>query len=81
MMHDYKQSGKDAYFEIQIINDDPTSKVGKQEVILLDCNIDGGILAKFDANGEYLDEEMEFTFDDFTIKQEFELLDGFVVKK
>ena len=38
-------------------------------------------LAKFDANGEYLDEEMEFTFDDFTIKQEFELLDGFVVKK
>ncbi len=81
MMHDYKQSGKDAYFEIQIINDDPTSKVGKQEVILLDCNIDGGILAKFDANGEYLDEEMEFTCDDLTIKQEFELLDGFVVKK
>ena len=40
------------------------------------CNIDGGILAKFDAEGEYLDEEMEFTFEDFKIVEEFNKIDG-----
>lgn len=77
MMCDYKDSGRDMYFEIQVINEDPTATVGKQEVILLDCNIDGGILAKFDANGEYLDEDMDFTFDDFLMPTEFEPLAGF----
>lgn len=79
MMYDYKETGKDAYFEIQVINEDPTTTVGKQEVIFLDCNVDGGILAKFDADGEYLDEDMDFTFDDFSIPTEFENLDGFIV--
>lgn len=57
-------------------NEDPTSRVGSQTVILKDCNIDGGILAKFDADGEYLDEDMDFTFEDFEMPEEFELLDG-----
>ena len=48
MMLDFKNTGKDVYFEIQIINEDSTSAAGRQEVILVDCNIDGGILAKFD---------------------------------
>lgn len=78
MMLDYKNTGKDVYFDIQIINEDPTSTVGKQEVMLLDCNIDGGILAKFDADGEYLDEEMDFTFEDFSMPTEFDPLDGFL---
>lgn len=77
MMLDYKNTGKDVYFDMQIINEDPTSTVGKQEIMLLDCNIDGGILAKFDADGEYLDEDMDFTFEDFSMPQEFEYLVGF----
>lgn len=77
MMLDYKDTGKDTYFDIQVINEDPTSTVGSQEVMLLDCNIDGGILAKFDADGEYLDEDMDFTFEDFSMPKEFEQLEGF----
>ena len=64
---------------MQIINEDPTSTVGKQEIQLLDCNIDGGILAKFDADGEYLDEEMDFTFEDFSMPEELTHLVGFDV--
>ena len=37
----------------------------RQTVILKDCNIDGGILTKFDADAEYLDEDMDFTFEGF----------------
>lgn len=72
----YKNTGEDVYFDIQVTNEDPTSSVGRQTVVLKDCNIDGGILAKFDADAEYLDEEWDFTFDDFEIPEEFSLLAG-----
>lgn len=78
MMLDYKDKGEDIYFEMQITNDDPTSEVGRQTMILMDCNINGGILAKFDANGEYLDEEMDFTFEDFKMPESFKDLEGFL---
>lgn len=80
MMLDYKNTGKDTYFEMQIINDDPSSDAGRQEIVLIDCNIDGGVLAKFDADGEYLDEDMDFTFDDFSMPKEFEELAGFLME-
>lgn len=76
MMEEFKNTGQDTYFDIQIINQDPTSAAGKQEITLIDCNIDGGILAKFDADAEYLDEDMDFTFEDFKIPTTFDLLDG-----
>ena len=78
MMAQYKDTGEDIYFEMQISNEDPTSRVGRQTMILIDCNIDGGILAKFDADGEYLDEEMDFTFEDFKMPESFRELDGFL---
>lgn len=76
LMVEYKETGKDVYFEIQISNEDPTSAAGRQSIILKDCNMDGGILAKFDADGEYLDEEMSGTFEDFSMPDSFKLLDG-----
>lgn len=76
MMQRYKDTGEDVYFEIQVTNDDPTSAAGRQTVVFIDCNIDGGILAKFDADGEYLDEDMDFTFEDFKMPETFNVLDG-----
>ena len=80
MMIQYKDTGEDIYFEIQISNEDPTSGAGRQTMILIDCNIDGGILAKFDADGEYLDEDMDFTFEDFKMPEAFKDLDGLLTK-
>lgn len=76
LMVRYKNTGEDVYFEIQITNEDPTSSAGRQTITFIDCNIDGGILAKFDADGEYLDEEIEGTFEDFEMPETFNLLDG-----
>ena len=78
LMVQYKDTGEDIYFEIQVSNEDPTSAAGRQTVVLCDCNINGGVLAKFDADGEYLDEEMEFTFEDFKMPETFTELQGFV---
>lgn len=72
----FKDTGEDVYFEIQITNEDPTSSVGRQTITLLDVNVDGGILAKFDAEADYLDEEMSFTFEDFLMPEEFGVLTG-----
>lgn len=72
----YKNTGEDVYFEIQVTNEDPTSAAGRQTVVFIDCNINGGVLAKFDADGEYLDEDVDGTFEDFTMPETFTLLDG-----
>lgn len=78
LLLDYKNTGQDTYFEIQITNEDPGSAVGRQTIVLIDCNMDSGILAKFDADGEFLDEEMEFTFEDFSMPESFGNLTGFL---
>lgn len=74
----FKETGEDIYFDIQVTNEDPTSTIGRQTVILKDVNLDGGLLTKFDADGEYLDEDVDFTFDDFEMPEEFTLLNGMV---
>ena len=76
LLYKFKETGEDVYFDIQITNEDPTSAVGRQTIILKDCNMDGGILAKFDADGEYLDEDMDFTFEDFEMPEKFTTLRG-----
>lgn len=76
LMKKYKNTGEDIYFDIQVTNEDPTSAVGRQTVVLKGCNIDGGILAKFDADAEYLDEDMDFTFEDFEMPETFAMLAG-----
>lgn len=79
LLYNFKKTGEDVYFDIIVTNEDPSSAVGKQTIILKGCNIDGGILTKFDADAEYLDEELDFTFEDFEIKEEFKMLDGMAI--
>jgi len=75
-MLDYKNTGVDPYFEIQVTNEDPSSDAGRQTIVFYDCNTDGGVLAKFDADGETLDEEIEGTFEDFKMPESFAVLSG-----
>lgn len=76
LLYRYKETGEDVYFDIQITNEDSGSAVGRQTIILKDCNVDGGILAKFDADAEYLEDEMDFTFEDWEMPETFTELPG-----
>ena len=76
LLYRYKETGQDVNFDIQITNEDPTSSVGRQTIVLKDCNVDGGILAKFDADAEYLDEDLDFTFEDWEMPEQFSHLQG-----
>lgn len=72
----YAETGEDFYFDMQLINEDPTSTVGRQSVILKNCNIDGAILSKIDADADYLEDEFDFTFEGFQIAESFKPLAG-----
>lgn len=68
---EYAKTGKDTYFTITVVNEDPSSSVGRQTIVLYNCNVDSTILAKLDLDSETLDEELPFTFDDFDILDQF----------
>ena len=76
LLKDYKDTGTDIYFDIQITNEDPTTSVGRQTIILKDCNLDSGIIAAFDADGDWLEQDVDFTFEDFEMPEQFSQLDG-----
>ncbi len=71
MMIKYIKTGQDTYFNITVINDDPTSTLGKQTVVLYNCNLDSTALAKLDVDAESLDEDIDFTFDDCDLLDKF----------
>lgn len=71
-MLEYIKTGRDFYFDLQVTNEDPTSTVGRQTVVLKNCNLDSIIAAQFDATSdEALNEDVSFTFDDYDILEQF----------
>ena len=76
ILQEYTRTGKDLYFDMQIVNEDPTASVDKQTIMLIDCNLDGGIIAQFDADADYLEDEFDFTFEDWKLMDKFKALDG-----
>ena len=76
MMIDYAKKGIDTYFKLQIINEDPTSSIGKQTVTLIDVNFDEAEIAKIDADAEFLDETINFTFSDVEMPDKFKELNS-----
>ena len=67
MMAQYALSGRDFYFNLTVINSDPTAGIGSQEVELINCNLDSIVIAKIDVDAENLEEDVDFTFGDFKI--------------
>jgi len=71
LMLNYIKTGKDVYFDVTIVNEDPTSSIGRQTVVLKGVNLDSTIVAKLDVDSEVLDEDIDFTFDDVDILDSF----------
>lgn len=77
LMADYVRTGKDFYFDIQVVNEDPSSTAGKQTSTLKNCNLDEVTAAKFDiSSDDPLEEEMPFSFDDYDLINQFSTLTG-----
>ena len=71
MMIQYAKTGVDVYFDMVVINEDPSSAAGRQEVQLMQCNIDGADIAKVDVEADWLDGTFNFTFSDVDLPTPF----------
>ena len=71
LLKEYKNTGRDTYFSITVETEDEGSTVGKQTTSLYYCNINSGIIAKIDVDSASLDEDMDFTFEDWDLLEEF----------
>ncbi|MGO4786969.1 phage tail tube protein [Paenibacillus sp. 2KB_20] len=72
LMYDYMKTGRDAFFDITITNEDPSSSIGAQTVTLKGVNLDSVVMASLDTESEALEEEVSFTFDDVDLGQSFQ---------
>ncbi|MEW9093942.1 MAG: phage tail tube protein [Clostridiaceae bacterium] len=71
LMLKYMKDGIDTYFDLAVTNEDPTSNIGKQTIVLKNCNLDEVSMAMFDVDSEVLEEDMSFTFEDVDILDKF----------
>lgn len=71
LMLDYIKTGRDTYFDVTIVNEDPTSSIGRQTVVLRGVNLDSVIATKLDTDSDALDEDVDFTFEDIDILDSF----------
>ena len=63
MAVEYASTGVLPYFDIQIINNDPTSTVGEQIVGLYGCKLSGDIIiSRLDSETSMLTQDISFTF-------------------
>lgn len=77
----FQETGEDIYFDIQIDSEDITaSDIGRQSIVLYDCNFDSVILAAFDADSDdTLTESIDFTVERFDMPEAFKPMAGMVM--
>ena len=62
LLPEYLKTGKLPYFTLQITNDDPSTSVGAQTVVLYDVKLQKIPVAILDAEAEYLEMEVSFSY-------------------
>lgn len=78
LAYKFQETGEDIYFDMQIKNEDITaSDIGRQTIILQDCNWDSVVLAAFDADSDdTLTESIDFTAERFELPEKFNVMPG-----
>lgn len=75
MALDYLRTGRSPLFDATVVNDDVTSRAGKQTSLIKNISPDETMLALLDGEGdEVLTEEIPFTFDDFDLINQFKAI-------
>lgn len=72
----YQRTGEILYFDMQISNEDASTTIGRQTVILKNCCLGTIDVAKFAVGEALLTEEVEFTFEEFEMPEKFTVLKG-----
>lgn len=71
MLQTYIRTGRLPYFTIQVTNDDPSSSVGVQTVAVYNCKLSKVPIAMLDADAEWLEEEVTFSYTNIEVLNAF----------
>ena len=68
----YKNTGVMPLMDIQVTNEDAATSIGRSSKIYTDCVLDGDVLlSMFDADGEFVEQEIEGYAQDFTRPEKY----------
>ena len=71
LLQEYLKTGKLPYFTLQITNDDPGTSVGTQTVVLYNVKLQKLPIAQLDADADFLEMEVSFSFTNFEVLNYF----------
>lgn len=71
MVKEYAMTGRLPYFNIQVTNDDPSTTIGSQTIVVYNCLVDGANIAQLDAEADVMTEDINFTYTHFEILEAF----------
>lgn len=71
MLQTYLKTGRLPYFTIQVTNDDPSASVGTQTVALYNCKLSKVPVSMLDADAEWLEEEVSFSYTNVEVLNAF----------
>ena len=71
MLRTYLKTGRLPYFNIQMTNDDPSTTVGTQTVVFYNCKLSKVPIALLDADADFLEEEVGFSYTNIEILNAF----------
>ena len=71
MAREYEANGKVLYFDMQVTNEDPSASVGKQTIAYYDCSLDSIPLSILDADADFLEQEVGFSYRSFEVLENF----------
>lgn len=71
MALDYVKNGRDIFVNIMVTNEDPTSSVGRQSVVLNEVNFDSYPITMLDVDADAIEQDIDFTFDDLDLLEKF----------
>jgi len=76
MLAEFKATGKNIYFDMEMIITDPDSAANGMKCIIKRCLTTEDLIAKFNSNGDLLETKLEFNFGDYEIPELFKETSG-----
>lgn len=71
LLQKYLKTGRLPYFTLQITNDDPSTSVGTQTVVLYNVKLQKLPVAMLDANADFLEMEVSFSYTNLEVLNYF----------
>ncbi|SFA87513.1 Phage tail tube protein [Acetitomaculum ruminis DSM 5522] len=72
VIENYKKTGVLPTFTIQVTQEDAATSIGRSTKVYKDCVIDGDVLlSAFDADGEFIEQEIEAYAQDYVSKEKY----------